>query len=255
MWSTVPGSRSHVVGQVHDHLHADRPVARVVALRAGRSAASSCRPTGPTGPSPTTVSAARTSMPGMKPASGLARACRRPGRAGGRRRPCRPRSAACATGVPGQICTGAGAHAPARRPTGMNWPDREHQPAVLVQERRDARQLAAPRARTAGARRSARITRPPARSAAERRLAPIGIEQVDDLLVARPARPSGSAAGRGPGRLARMPRAARHHARDAEADVVGALVAEHLRRHAGHRRRSRRAGVPSAFDELRARAW
>ena len=107
---------------------------------AGRpKCSSSCRPTAPTGPSPTTVRAARMSMPGMKPASGL---------------PCLsvPWSIRRTPGDRSSSISGFG-HRRARpdlhragghdlRPTHwVNWPDGEDQPALLVQEWRHVGQL------------------------------------------------------------------------------------------------------------------
>ena len=168
-----PAASVAVLGQVDHHLHADRPVARVVPLGHAEARRRAARPTAPTGPSPTTVSAARTSMPGMKPASGCAVARRRPGRPGARPPRCSPSMSGSATGVPGQICTAPARHHLLADPL-VELAQREDEPAVLVQEVGRPGQRRARRPRTAARRAGRGWSRRPARSAAERRLAPTG---------------------------------------------------------------------------------
>ena len=74
---------------------------------------------------------------------------------------------------------------------------------------------------------------PPARNVGERRLAPMRIQQVKHFFLAdrRGHRDAGLFDFRKT--RAQRPRP-RDHAGNAEADVVGAFVAQHLRRHAGH---------------------
>ena len=118
---------------------------------------------------------------------------------------------------------------------------REHQPAGLVQERRRPRQfdrLMLERQQSlkrpdAGIRRA---QGPGAPARADR------VEQIDDFLL-RDRGGHGDFFGVEVGEGGAQPARARHHARDAEADVVGALVAEDLRRRARH---------DGAFDRGRA---
>ena len=172
--------------------------------RAGRSARrAGGRPRPPARRRPRSA-AARMSMPGMKPASGLPCAVDALVHQAHAGDACRPRSAASATGVPGQICTAPVAISCAAHPLVELARCDMHQPAVLVQERRDVGQFEArgparmPASRAArvghaqrgasgGWRRSGRAGRPPSPAA--------------------PARPWGSAAGSRSGKLARMPRA------------------------------------------------
>ena len=79
-----------------------------------------------------------------------------------------------------------------------------------------------------------RVQRAPAR--ADR------VEQIDDLLL-RDRSGHGDLLGVEVGEGGAQAAGARHDAGDAEADVVGALVAKDLRRHAGH---------DGAFDRRRA---
>ena len=116
-------------------------------------------------------------------------------------------------------------------------------PPCFVQERQASRAVQARRFRDgnrplkrtdAGSRRRA--------AASDRRLAPNRVEQIKHLLL-RDRRGHGDLFGVEVGKRGPETLGARDHAGHAEADVIGALVAEDLGRHAGHRR---------AFDGRRA---
>ena len=237
-------------GKFDDELHAHGPVAADGGLRACRIAASSCRPTAPTGPSPTTVSAAWMSMPGMKPAAGLP-ALSTPWSA--RRMPVTRSSSM--SGLrnrrAGPDLHHAGGHELRADPL-VELADGEHEAVVLVQERRERRAVRARGARTAAAKLERADSRV-GRAQGERAAAGAeGIEQVEHLLAGD---------GRGHGNLRRVEigkaganaARARDDAGDAEAEVVGAFVADHLQRHVRARRRFRRRGAVGSTR--RARAW
>ena len=109
-------------------------------------------------------------------------------------------------------------------------PHRQHHAPVLVQERRDPGKLEA--VVPVQVQRADRAIRHPQSEGA---LAGAhGVEQVDDFLFDHRRR-HGNAAEIQIGKRGADAAGARDHPRDAEADVVGALVAGHLQRHPRHR--------------------
>ena len=81
------------------------PIRAACAIRHDQNARSSCRPTAPTGPSPTTVSAARTSIPGMKVRIRISLQIHSLIRQPNSDHTNHFSTSGAATGVPGQICT------------------------------------------------------------------------------------------------------------------------------------------------------
>ena len=127
---------------------------------------------------------------------------------------------------------GTGRHHLAGDPL-LELPERQHEPVVLAKERRDVRQADAVAidAEHASARAHQRVDHSQRTRSAARA---DGIEQVDNLLVCDRRRERDACRrqfGEGCAQAARP----RDDARDACAEVVGALEAEHLQRQARHR--------------------
>ena len=221
MWNTVPGFERRSGGQVDHHLHAERPLALVMAVGQAEGFVEL-----PSDGAHRPIADDR--QPGANVHARLAALIAEPDAAARRS----SSISAAATGMPGQICTVPVAAISLADPL-HELAERHHQAAVLVQERRDVGQF------------DAVIARNP-----ERAKAPIGhaqrqrttagadrVEQINDLL-GRDRRGHRDRGGIEIREGSANAAGARDHARDAEADIVGALVAEHLKRQFGRARGS-----------------